>query len=202
MSEEKNSAAPAAETRKKPRTRRAYLSDIRRTADGTYRYTGECFEYDEKLNPRTAVLLRLWLQTVPAIAACVAGGCLDAPFLRDTWYVIAPYGFEAASLAAVVWAVGRITGNGSVLRSYVRKQTFGALPLRCSFAIGFAALGLIGAVIYLIAHGTAVATADSVVDCTAASIAYLVMKTVNIVCCILIMLYVRSVFWKESAKKI
>ena len=206
--EEKNNSSPeappqkAAGPHKKRRGRRAYLSDIRMAADGRYHYTGDCYEYDAKYNPRTAVLLRLWLTAAPAILACVISGCLSAPFMRDTWYVIAPFGFELASLGSAVWAIGRITGNGSVMRSYVRKQTFGALPRRCWFAVCFAAAGLIGAAVYLILHGTAVTTASGNEDQTLVCILYLVCKAVNIVCCILIVLYVRSVFWKESAKKI
>lgn len=206
MNEENiNNSAPADDPRqsaesakKKRRRRRAYLDDIRRTADGSYRYTGACYAYDEKLNPRGYVLMRLWVPVILAIAACVVSGCLETPFMRGVWYVLAPLGFEFAALGSVVWAIGRITGNGSVMRAYVRKQTFGALPLRCGFAICFAAAGLIGAAVYLIAHGTSAGEADQ----TAACILYLVAKAVNIACCILIMLYARSVYWKESDKKV
>ena len=208
MDEENRGSGTAAEqeTAEKPKKqrkgRRSYLRDIRPSADGKYRYVGECYAYDEKLNPRLAVLLRLWLLAAPAAVACVISGCLSAPFMKDTWYVIGPFGFELVALGSVVWAIGRITGNGEILRSYVRKQTFGSLTLRCSFAIGFAAVGLIGAFVYIFVHGTALAAASGTDDRTAACIVYLVLKAVNIACCILIMRYARSIVWKESAKKI
>lgn len=207
MDKEKRGAGAAeqqqpSEKPKKRKGRRSYLRDIRPSADGKYHYYGDCYAYDEKLNPRLAVILRLWLLAAPAAIACVISGCLSAPFMRDTWYVIGPFGFELVALGSIVWAIGRITGNGEILRSYVRKQTFGSLTLRCSFAIGFASLGLIGALVYIFVHGTAVATASGADDRTAASIIYLVAKVINIVCCILIMRYARSVVWKESAKKI
>ena len=187
----------------KRRNRRAYLNDIHRTADGKYIYTGPCFAYDEEINTRSSVLLRLWLLVLPAIAACVVSGCFSTPFMRDTWYTIGPFGFEFVCAGSVLWAIGRITANGRILREYVRKQTFGALPLRCGFTVGFAVLGLIGAVIYMIINGTVV-TGDSgsAIDMTFASYAYIALKAVNIVASVLILRYAPTVSWKETAEKV
>ena len=179
--------------KKKPKGRRAYLDDIRRSPDGGYIYTGECCTYGSR-NPRRAVILRLWLMILPAAAACIASGCLSAPFTRDTWYVIAPLGFELVSLGSIVWAAGRITANGEVLRAYVRRQTFGALPLRCGFALAFAAMGLIGAAIYMIAFGTS--------DQTSVSVLFLILKAVSIACCALIMRYPGRIVWDKSTKSV
>ncbi|MBO4583530.1 MAG: hypothetical protein J5756_00520 [Clostridia bacterium] len=183
--------------------RRAYLEDIHRTADGRYIYTGQCYVYNEEANTRGSVLLRLWLLVLPAIAASVLGGCFNTPFLRDTWYVIAPFAFELVCTGSILWAVGRITANGRILREYVRKQTFGAIPLRAGFAIGFAALGLIGAIIYMILHGTVIENyAGEIIDMTYASYVYIALKVFNIACCILIMRYAPSVSWNETAEKV
>lgn len=189
-------------TKKKRRGRRAYLEDIRPAANGSYVYMGDCYAYDERLNPRSMVILRLWLLAAPMVIACVAGGVISTPFTRDTWYVIAPFGLEFVSIGSIVWAIGRITGNGSILRSYIRRQTYGALPRRCGFAIGSAAAGLIGASVYMILNGTQVTTASGVEDQTAASIVFLALKAVTIVFGVLLWRYANSVFWRESAKKI
>lgn len=188
--------------KKKRRGRRAYLDDIRRGADGRYVYTGVCYAYDEKLNPRAAVIPRLWALTVIILAASIVSGCLSTPFTRDTWYVLAPLGFEIACAGSVTWTVSRISGNGSVMREYVRKQTFGALPRRCAFTLAFAAVGLIASVIGVLVSGTVMTTASGSEDMTVACILYPVLKAAVIACCILLWRYAASVFWKESAKKI
>lgn len=194
---------PPKEQPKKKKGRRAYLEDIHRTADGRFIYTGPCFEYDEEFNTRSSVVARLWLMLLPAVAACVGGGCFVTPFMRDTWYTIGPYGFEFALMGTVLWAVCRITGNGKILREYVRKQTFGALPLRCWLAAGFAGIGLIGAVVYIIAHGTGMTTqAGEFVDKTFESVAYLCLKAAVIVSCIFIARYSNAVKWSETAEKV
>lgn len=194
---------PPKEQPKKKKGRRAYLEDIHRTADGRYIYTGPCYEYDKEFNTRSSVLLRLWLLLLPAIAACVGGGLFVTPFMRDTWYTIGPYGFEFALIGTVLWAVCRITGNGRILREYVRKQTFGALPRRCWLAAGFAGIGLIGAVVYIIVHGTGMTTqAGEFVDKTFESIAYLCLKAVVIAACVVVARYSPAVKWSETAEKV
>ena len=188
---------------KKKKGRRAYLDDIHRTADGKFIYTGPCFAYDEEANLRANVLLKLWLLVLPAIAACVVSGCFTTPFMRDTWYTIGPFGFEFVSVGSAVWAICRITANGNILREYVRKQMFGALPMRCWLAVGFAGIGMIGATVFIIVHGTSVATqSGELVDQTFQSVAYLCLKAVVIVCCVFLARYAPSVEWKETAEKV
>lgn len=188
---------------KKKKGRRAYLDDIHRTADGKYVYTGQCYEYDGAINTRGSVLLRLWLLMLPALAACVGSGLFTTPFMRDTWYTIGPFGFEFVFVGTVVWAVGRITANGSILREYVRKQTFGALPARCWLAVGFAGVGIIGGVVFMLVHGTGVTLqSGEVVDQTFRCVAYLCLKAAVIVSCALLARYAPKVAWKETAEKV
>lgn len=188
---------------KKKKGRRAYLEDIRPTANGNYVYTGQCYRYNEEINTRGSVLLRLWLLILPALAACVASGLFTTPFMKDTWYTIAPYGFEFVAVGAAVWAICRITGNGSVLREYVRRQTFGALPLRCWIAVGFAAAGIVGSAVYMILHGTAYTFQNgNVEDQTFRCVAYLCLKAVSAVFCALTARFASSVAWEETAEKV
>ena len=188
---------------KKIRGRRAYLEDIHRTADGRFIYTGPCFAYDEEVNTRGSVLLRLWLLLLPAVAACVASGCFTTPFMRDTWYTIGPFGLEFVFVGMIAWAVCRITGNGSVLREYVRRQTFGSLPLRCWIAVGTAGIGIIGSVVFMLVHGTGVTLeSGETVDQTFRCVAYLCLKAVVIVCCVFTARYAPEVAWKETAEKV
>lgn len=192
------------ENPKKIKGRRAYLEDIHRTADGRFIYTGPCFAYDEEVNTRGSVLLRLWLLLLPAVAACVVSCCFNVPFMHNTWYTVGPYGFEFALVGSVVWAVGRITANGSILREYVRRQTFGALPRRCWLAAGFAAIGMIGGIVYMCVHGTSytfIGTGETVVQ-TFECYAYLALKAVVIACCVLIARYSPAVKWSETAEKV
>lgn len=202
MYEEDNaSSAPTPEQPERPagqkkrkKGRRAYLEDIHRTADGSYVYTGPCFEYDAEVNTRGSVLLRLWLLLLPALAASVISTCFNVPFMRDTWYTIAPYAFELTSIGAAVWAAGRITANGTILREYVRRQTFGALPVRCWLAVGFAGAGVAGAAAFMLAHGVQ----GEPFRCAA----YLALKAVVIVCCAFTARFAPSVAWSETAEKV
>lgn len=188
---------------KKKKSRRAYLEDIHRTADGRFIYTGPCFEYDEETNTRGSVLLRLWLLILPAVAACVASGLFTTPFMRDTWYTIAPFAIEFVAVGAALWAISRVTGNGRVLREYVRRQTFGSLPLRCLIAVGAAAAGIVGASVFMIIHGTSAVNAEGeVIDQTFRCFAYLALKAVVGVCCAFIARFAPSVAWKETPEKV
>ena len=187
---------------KKKKGRYAYLDDIHRTADGRYIYTGPCFAYDENVNTRGSVLLRLWLLIIPALAASVIGGCFTTPF-HNTWHNIAPLGLEIVLVASAAWAVCRITANGAILREYVRKQTFDALPVRCWLSVGFAALGLIGGAIYMIVRGTGIVSANGeIADQTFRCVAYLCLKAVVIVCCALTARYAPSVEWRATKEKV
>lgn len=202
---------PDAEAAKKKKSRRAYLEDIRPAANGNYVYTGQCYIYDEEINTRGFVLLRLWLLILPALAACVASGLFTmpfmTPFITDTWYTIAPYGIEFVAVCSAVWAICRITGNGNILREYVRRQTFGALPLRCWIAAGFAAAGIVGASVYMLLHGTAytseyIEVVGEVGDQTFRCVAYLCLKAVTAVFCAFTARFAASVAWKETAEKV
>ena len=211
MDEEKNVTAgrdtepperPAGQKEKK-KGRRAYLEDIHRTANGKYVYTGQCYKYDEEINTRGSVLMRLWLLILPALAASVASGLFTTPFMKGVWYTVGPYGFEFVAIGAAVWAICRITCNGSILREYVRKQTFGALPLRCWIAAGFAAAGAIGGAVYMIAHGTGFTlNSGEVVDQTFRCVAYLCLRVAVIVCCVFTARFAPSVAWNETAEKV
>ena len=186
----------------KKKSRRSYIENIHRTADGGIIYTGPCFEYDEETNKRGSVLLRLWLLALPAIAACIISGCITTPFIGSVFYKIT-LGAEFVFICLITWAICRITGNGRVIRDYVRRQTFGALSVLSWIAVGSAGIGLIGATVFIIVNGTSFVTLEGeITDKTFTSIVYICLKAVVIVCCVFIARYAPSVAWKETAEKV
>ena len=179
---------------KKRAGRYAYLNDIHRTANGKEIYTGPCFKYDTAVNTRASVVLKLLLLALPAFAACVISGCFNVPFMRDTWYTVVPFGFELVSLGSVLWAACRILCNKDVVRDYIKKQTFGALPLRCLLSVIFSACGLIGGTVFMLCNGT--------MGEAARCFAYIALKAVSIVCAAFIAFIARNVKWADTEEKI
>lgn len=179
---------------KKRTEKYAYLEKIHRTANGKEIYTGPCFKYDTAANSRKSVVLKLLFLALPAFAACIVSGCFNVPFMRDTWYTVAPFGFEMVALGSVLWAVCRIAGNKEIIRDYIKKQTFGALPLRCLLSVIFSAIGLIGGAFFIIRNGTM----GEAFRC----FAYLALKAVSILCTVFIALIARGVKWADTEDKI
>ena len=114
---------------KKPRGRRPWLDEIQLGGDGQYAYRGSHMKFggDE------AALRRFRLTTgvlTACLAVCVAAtGCLNVGGLDNTVWVLVPYMLEVVFTAALAWSAVRLLLQGSVVRSYIFKQTSKRLPV-------------------------------------------------------------------------
>lgn len=178
------------ENRKEKKGRRSYLKDIKPGPNGEYIYTGKHISYDESVNSRLSVLIKLWIMLIPAAAATIASGLIQPPFMKDTWYTVGFCGLEIVCLASMVWAIIRLTMNGENLRDYVKKQTADAIPLRAWFTFGFAVAGLIGSIVFTVIKGLP--------ENSVSSFIYMGLKTVTALCSVLIQHQMRSVVWCSS----
>ena len=76
---------------KKRRGRRAHLNDFYRDVSGNYIYTGTCYVCTAAPQERTALLRRLWLLAAVMVVSVVTGGCIPAPGMGGSFYLLLPY---------------------------------------------------------------------------------------------------------------
>ena len=114
---------------KKPRGRRPWLDEIRLGGDGQYAYRGSHM----KFGGEEAAFRRFRLTNgvlTACLAVCVAAtGCLNVGTLDNTVWVLVPYMLEVVFTAAFAWSAVRLLLQGSVVRSYIFKQTVKRLPV-------------------------------------------------------------------------
>ena len=136
------------------RRRRGELDDIRRNAAGEYVYTGELYVYRGQ-RPRIRTLAELWCLAGGAALTALAAGLLPAPGMTGCWYVPVPYVLGLVSLAAALWALGRLSFGGDPIRAYIAENAGKSLPRRLLAAVALLTLALLGEGFYLLRHGAA-----------------------------------------------
>lgn len=134
-------------------SKRAYLSYFGKNASGAYVYTGG--HYALPGGEYRAFSLRLGVWTALAAAAAVAQGCIPAPGMRNTVYVLLPYLLEVVCVFSAVWGAVRFFMNKKPLREYVYEATVKALPLRLLFSAIFAAAAMAGETVCLLTKSEA-----------------------------------------------
>lgn len=106
---------------KKRRGRRAHLNDFYRDVSGSYIYTGTCYVCTAAPQERTALLRRLWLLAAVMAVSVVTGGCIPAPGMGGSFYLLLPYVAEVGLTGSVVWAMTRWQAREYPMRAYVYK---------------------------------------------------------------------------------
>lgn len=139
---------------KKRRGRRAHLNDFYRDVSGNYIYTGTCYVCTAAPQERTALLRRLWLLAAVMAVSVVTGGCIPAPGMGGSFYLLLPYMAEVGLTGSVVWAMTRWQAREYPMRAYVYKATVKALPGRCMAEAILAGVGAAAEVVYLLLSGT------------------------------------------------
>ena len=129
---------------KKRRGRRAYLDDFQKTASGEYVYTGKVHHFQSGEVDRRQALTGLWAITAAMAAAVIVSGCVPAPGMSNTFYVLLPYAGELLSVASVVWLMCRLTAGGDPLRDYIYRATVAQMGLRGYLVLAFSAIALVG----------------------------------------------------------
>lgn len=137
---------------KKRRGRRWYLADFRQMASGEYAYEGVIHRF-EGPGSWKEVTIRLWALAASMLAAVITAGCVPAAGIVRAAYVTLPYALSLVSALSVVWLMGRWTIGGPALRDYVYRATVCQAKLRGWVTAGFAAVTLIGEIVYLLLYG-------------------------------------------------
>ena len=140
--------------KKKRKGRRAYLNDLYTDVSGNTIYTGKMYSPVggppfAEVKRRVGVLCGLVLAFVFAIA------CLPAPSMLGYGkiYVILPFILEAVGVLLTEWAAVRLIIHGPELRAYVYEATAKKLPWWLEMTAVFAAVSVVGNVVYLALHG-------------------------------------------------
>lgn len=138
---------------KKTPKRWAYLNAFALDDEGNYGYCGASYAYNSATISRKRFLVRLWTAGILAAGAVIAAGCIPAPGMDNSFYVILPYVGEVAFAGSLIWALVRMTAAGDPLRSYIYESTVEKIPGRAVATMVFAGIGLVGGIVNLILRG-------------------------------------------------
>lgn len=142
-----------AEKNKKKKGRRAYLDDFQTTVSGEMIYCGAYYAFQGGARARKRFLLKMAALSGVAVVLSVLSGCVPAPGALNCFYVLLPLLGSILSAVSVLWAVIRLITGGEELREYIYSATMEEFPLRTALCVGFAGLGLVGELLYLVLHG-------------------------------------------------
>ncbi len=172
---------------KKPRGRRPWLDEIRLGGDGQYAYRGSHMKFggDE-------AALRRFRLTNGALTACLgvcvaATGCLNVGRLDNTVWVLVPYMLEVVFTAAFAWSAVRLLLQGSVVRSYIFKQTVKRLPV----------LAVVDALAAILTFGSAVVLSAIEKSFPAPVIIYLLLQAAVCVLALLELKVLKRAAWES-----
>ncbi|MBQ6116354.1 MAG: hypothetical protein IJL08_03415 [Oscillospiraceae bacterium] len=140
--------------KKKRKGRRAYLNDFYTDVTGNTVYTGQMIRYAGEM-PWRGAARRTGVLTGAVTACALIVFCLPAPSMTgmNKSYVVLPLILEAVGVLLTVWAAVRLLCNGPDLRSYVWEASAKKLPWWLEMTAVFAAVGVVGNVIYLAVKG-------------------------------------------------
>ena len=142
-----------ADNEKKKKGRRAYLDDFQTTVSGEMIYCGSYYAFQGGARARKRFLLKMAALSGAAVVLSVLSGCVPAPGTLNSFYVLLPLLGSILSAVSVLWAVIRLIAGGEELREYIYSATMEEFPLRTALCMGFAGLGLVGELLYLVLHG-------------------------------------------------
>ncbi len=142
---------------KEPKSRRgryAYLDDYQKNDKGEYEYKGDRYRWiaDED----TLKKLRIWLRIISAAAFAleIAAGCIPAPGVGYTVYIILPYVISIAGSFSVCMAAWRLCGEADPMRGHIYKNSVEKLPLRTGLTMVSSAVCAVAEPVFLIIRGS------------------------------------------------
>ena len=138
---------------KKYKGRRAYLNDFKKNEEGNYEYQGILYRWmGEKETLRKEKFL-LWLIFGGMMTALIITGCLDAPGLMNSYFVILPFSISFVFGVSTGWGLWRMTTGGEVLRAYVYEASVEKLPFRSGGVLVCTFASILGEMMYVFKHG-------------------------------------------------
>lgn len=135
------------------KNRKSALEHYQVNAGGEYVYTGKYLRYQQQEKSRKQALTGLWALCIPMAAAAVACGCIPAPGMVNTFYVLLPLMVEIVLVISCLWSLGQITAGGDPMKEYVYRDSVEKLPGRLVAVMVFAGITTAAELLYLILEG-------------------------------------------------
>ncbi len=122
--------------------------------NGRHVYTGKVHEYaDDNPVEFEVMIKRMLAYSAAASVPAVAAGCLRAPGLINTWWVIIPYGAYVLTALAMLLGSVRLLVNEKPLIDRIYKRTAQMLPPRCGAHALFSCILILTYFINLLVSG-------------------------------------------------
>lgn len=137
----------------KKKGRRAYLNDFHKDEKGSYVYRGELYDYAGGKEALKKELWILWGICAAMLAALLAAGCMNAPGMRDCFYVVLPFSVSFVFGISVCFGMWQLTRGGSPMRAYQYEKSIGVMPHRTMGTMICAGISIAGELTYLFRNG-------------------------------------------------
>lgn len=142
-------------TEKKKKGRRAYLEYFKKDDDGKYVFQGDYYTYQpEEGRTLRQELIRMWILCLIMFVSIVAVGCITAPGMDRSFYVLTPYVVELIGGIRVCLALGKLTAGGNPMKNYTYEGSVTELPQRTVFTMVWVAVSLVGETVFLCRSGS------------------------------------------------
>lgn len=135
------------------KSKKSALEQYQVNAGGEYVYTGAYISWEKGGKERKKTLIKLWGLSLAMTVGAIGAGCVPAPGLQDTFYVLLPLMVEIILAVSCLWGLGQLTAGGENLKEYVFTGTVEKLPGRYTAVVVFAAAAALLELLYLLLHG-------------------------------------------------
>lgn len=138
----------------KRKSKRAYLDDFHKNSKGTYEYRGKIFRCVNGSEAFARTKQKMLETGIIAFVCALAAGCIPAPGMTGTVYMILPYVFGLISMISLEWALCCLWRSELMLREYIYESTVKKIPHR-SILTGILNLAAaLGGLVYLFVAGS------------------------------------------------
>lgn len=138
---------------RKYKGRRAYLNDFKKNEDGNYEYHGTIYQWAGKNEDFRKEIVWLWILFGGMMAALIITGCLDAPGLMNSFFVILPFSVSFVFGISTGWGLWRLTTGGKMLRAYIYEASVEKLPFRSGGVLVCTIAAILGEFMYVLKSG-------------------------------------------------
>lgn len=135
------------------KSRKSALEHYQVNAGGEYVYTGKYISWEKGGKERKKALGLLWGLSLLMTVGVIGAGCIPAPGLQDTFYVLLPLMVEIILAISCLWGLGQLTAGGEKLKEYVYRDSVEKLPGRYIAVVVFAAAAALMELLYLLLYG-------------------------------------------------
>ncbi len=131
----------------------AYLEDFHKNSKGGYEYHGKYFRCVNGTEIFMRARRKMVAACVLAFVCTVAAGCIPAPGMTGTFYMILPYVLALVCTVSMGWALGRLNRGGIRLRKYIYEETVKKIPYRAGSAVILNTAAALSGLFFLIWNG-------------------------------------------------